>query len=439
MWVWWCVANVGMPATTATARTTAATPAAAAASIAAGRTGENREWKYKTHIGCDPKVNRHIVGTNGTVLRDIQSSTGAYVRVPSPNDPVNQVFIGAASRDSLRAAKERVEEIIREHTAFAGTRSVPATRQSPAVAEGAAAQANLHTDVVRCNVQWTRSDFPRELRACIIGHEASCVRSIERKTGASIKFPDDACTEDIVFIEGSAEAILKAQAALKAFIEKIVSTKTEPFTHMVCIPLGSIESAHVAFTVRLGEMRRALVDKAARVEAGVFQAAEKAHLELFRLALWTPEDKEAAQRLMEEFVAPQLRSLFDSALGCRVGLKGLRVVDKGADAATATRVCVLLEQDEAGRRVVEVAARIHQAFVDAGLASTSKSLQIKGTLHAMVMSTKFLKGKKRLSTFDATRAMQLFGDVSFGTHRLQTVELRAFKGNPVAASVAFPS
>lgn len=318
-----------------------------------------------------------------------------------------------------------------------------------------------------------RMDCPRRYHRFVVGSQAKTLKDIERTCQVKLIVPrssNDAADQgrgttsssmanddpnadltagnddgqpdpdkDFVLFEASSLAAVRtAQSRVETIIEE-AKGKVE-YTHFLSIPLGPIPSAKAIFTHLVDDMKQALVSEAANIDASVFQRPVRVHVTLLMLRLYSREEIDLAKLVLES-LEPELQHIFGP--NDRIALRGLATMT--ADVKAAHVVYMDVQRDDIYKRLLALVNRINNAFIDAGIAKPA-DVQNNGRLHATIMNSKWRRHQQQAhQPFNATDALRIFGDRSFGSHQLRSIEINVLGGGAAPdgyfssiASIGFP-
>jgi hypothetical protein len=68
---------------------------------------------YEEHLPVEKDLHKYLIGTGGSVVRELQTSTGARISIPQASDPSSSITI-SGTPDQVALAKQKILKIVEE-------------------------------------------------------------------------------------------------------------------------------------------------------------------------------------------------------------------------------------------------------------------------------------------------------------------------------------
>lgn len=219
----------------------------------------------------------------------------------------------------------------------------------------------------------------------IIGKGGATKNKIQHETGATITIPKQDSKSDEIVIKGPSEASV---SSAKTRLDVIVASAlpSVPFTHFLSIPL---RDENGTLHAKLGQLRDDIIHKFSTqkdIHPSIFQDTQQFHLTILMLKLYSAEEIQKAQKLLQES-GPKIYDI----VGTRsviIRMKGLEYMN---DDPHSVDVLYVKVTDE-GNCLKDVCKYLVDVFTLSGLAPP-QDRDVK--LHATFINTKLREDTRK--------------------------------------------
>lgn len=265
----------------------------------------------------------------------------------------------------------------------------------------------------------------------VIGAGGKMKQRLEMDSGARIVVPKREDVEDAIWLRGrQKQQIYSAKAQIELLCEREES-KLE-YTHFLSVPLAQ----DAKLRQQVDKFREDVVlQRLPGIDASIFMPSRRMHFTLCMLKLHSHAQVEEMKEALHDFSA-RLASTADYKKTLSASMKGLHIM---TDDPSNVGVVFTTDRSHALQNRMNSTADLIFGILQARSLVSAQSLMSQRLLssdgnhaevklHATLMNTKYSKVSGRGETreannFDASNLMERFGQVDFGTVRMEELQL----------------